>query len=256
MNNEIGKNAATLTIPAMSYQELAQPAPTVGAATAQAAFASKAVKVGAAEVVEEPAIEAAPRVSVAVVGDDLKFAPKVPPRKPSALSVTELKKQGADFESVAGIIKGCAQKDILKRFLPFIYDERDFISYGEIRRFLFVRGNCIFVYGEKSDPLPLYAIEIQNLRAEIEDPKNPDKYSFTVSPQANTNLPSSDYTTVLLKEKNSRKQSYQITFDTSKDKSLVKSFMDVLSTNAKSYGQVITAAVADEKMEMKASGKN
>jgi len=240
----------------MSYQELAQPAPTVGAAKAQAAFASKAVKVGAAEVVEEPTIEAAPRVSVAVVGDDLKFAPKVPPQKPSALSVTELKKQGADFESEAGIIKGRAHKDILKRLLPFIYDERDFISYGEIRRFLFVRGNCIFVYGEKSDPRPLYAIEIQNLRAEIEDPKNPDKYSFTVSPQANTNLPSSDYTTVLLKEKNSKKQSYQITFDTSKDKSLVKRFMDVLSMNAKSYGQVITAAVVDEKMEMKASGKN
>lgn len=234
----------------MSYQGLAQPAPYVGAAKAQAADVSKSVKVEAAEVVEEPNIDAAPVVSGAVVGDDLKFAPKVVPEKASVLSVAELKKQGSEFESEAAVIKGRAHKDILKRCLPFFYDERDFLAFGEVRRYIFVRGHCILVYGQKSDPNPLYVIEIQKLTAEIENPAKPDKHSFTISPQAGTNTSGSYFTTILLKDKHSGKQLYQITFDTRDDKSLVKRFMDIMSVNAKQYeGQVISASVVDEKME-------
>mmetsp|Transcript_3499 Transcript_3499/g.8336 ORF Transcript_3499/g.8336 Transcript_3499/m.8336 type:complete len:185 (-) Transcript_3499:277-831(-) len=138
----------------MSYQGLAKPAPYVGTAKAQAADVSKSVKVEAAEVVEEPNIDAAPVVSGAVVGDDLKFAPKAVPEKASVLSVAELKKQGSEFESEAAVIKGRATKDILKRCLPFFYDERDFLAFGEVRRYIFVRGHCIFVYGQKNGSEP------------------------------------------------------------------------------------------------------
>ncbi len=236
----------------MSYQGLAQPAPVVGEAKAQAPDVSRAVKVQAAEVVEEPNIDAAPVVSGAVAGDDRKFAPKMAPQKASVLSVAELKKEGTEFESEAGVIKGGVKKDILKKVLPFFFDERDFVSYGEVRRYIFVRGPYIFVYGEKSDPKPLYVIEIQQLRAVIENPAKPDKYSFTISPQAGTNVSDSSFVTILLKDKHSGKQLYQITFDTRNDKSLTKRFMDVLSTNAKHYGgQVITATVVDEKTKKK-----
>jgi len=240
----------------MSYQGLAQPAPAVGEAKAQAPDVSRAVKVQAAEVVEEPTIAAAPVVSGAVAGEERNFAPKIPPQKASLLSVAELKKEGTEFESEAGVIKGGVKKDILKKVLPFFFDERDFVSYGEVRRYIFVRGPYIFVYCEKSDPKPLYVIEIQKLRAMIEDPANPDKYSFTISPQAGTNTSDSSFVTVLLKDKHSKKQLFQITFDTRTNKSLIKRFMDVLSTNAKQYGgQVITATVVDEKMEKKGSSK-
>ena len=241
----------------MPFQELAQPAPTVGEAKAQAPSESKMVKVEAAEIVDEPNIDAAPRVSSAIVGDYQKYAPKISPQKASILSVAELKKEGTAFESEAGVIKGRATKDILKRCLPFFYDERDFVSYGEIRRFLFIRGNCIFVYGEKSDPRPLYVIEMQNFRAEIEDRMKPDKYSFTVSPQAGTNLSGPEFTTVLLKDKHSGKLSYQITFDTSNDKSLIKRFMDVFSFSVKHYGgEVVIASKIEEKLSKKSLSKN
>mmetsp|Transcript_25099 Transcript_25099/g.58821 ORF Transcript_25099/g.58821 Transcript_25099/m.58821 type:complete len:239 (+) Transcript_25099:90-806(+) len=238
----------------MSYQGLAQPAPTVDEAKALAPRESKAVIVEAAkdEVEETHTVEAAPVVSEAVVGDYQKFAPGIAPPQASALSVEELRKKGADFESEAGVIKGGVKKDILKRLLPFFFDERDFLSYGEIRRYVFVRGNFIFVYGGKSDPRPLYAIELPNYRAVIEDPAKPDKYSYTVSPQAGTNLPPSYLTTVLLKDKHTGKQSYQITFDTQNDKSVMKRFMDVFRVNAKHYaGEIVTASVIHKKVEKK-----
>lgn len=241
----------------MSFQSLAQPAPVVEEAKAQAPDVSKAVKVQAAEVVEEPTIAAAPIVSGAVTGDYQKFAPKAPESKPSALSVAELKKQGTEFESEAGVIKGGVEKDILKRCLPLFFDERDFVSYGEVRRYIFVRGSFIFVYGQKSDPTPLYVIEISDYKAKIENPKKPDKYSFTISPQAGTNTSESYFTTVLLKDKKSKKQAYQFTFDTRNDKSVIKRFMDVLSLNAKKFeGQVVSASVVDDKLEGKKPPSN
>ena len=241
----------------MPFQELAQPAPTVDEAKAQAAIVSKSVVVSPAEIVEEPKIEAAPVVSGAVLDEHQNFAPKAPLQTASLLSVAELKKQGADFEGEAALIKGRVKKDVLKKYLPFFFDERDFVSYGESRRFLFVKGNCIFVYTEKIDPQPLYVIEVDTIRAEIEDPMKPDKHSFTISPQVGTNMTGTNYVTVLLKDKNSGKQSYQATFDTTHDKSLVERFVDALNVKTKyNGGKVAMASVIDDKMERKKISKN
>jgi len=109
---------------------------------------------------------------------------------------------------------------------------------------MFVKNNYILVYTEEFAPFPLYAIQISDLTAEQEDPKKPDKSSFTVSPQANTNEAAANLVTFLLRDKLTKKIAYQVTFDTTNDKSLGKVFIDVFRRNAKQYGdEVITASV-------------
>lgn len=246
--------------------ELAQPAPIVEEALAEAPKESDRVKVKPAEIQERPEPKSALVVAPATT-DYNKFAPKTSTQEASSLSVAVLKKQGTDFESEAAVIKGCVEKIALRRWLPMIYDERDFVSYGEVRRYVFVKGNCIFVYGQKYDPKPLFVIQLESIRAEIEDPNKPHKNSYSISPQAGTkNLPSSNMVTVLLMDKNSidknskgyGKQLYQITFDNRNDKSVVKRFMDILRTNAKHYGgEVVSASVVEaiSKMDIKDDSK-
>jgi hypothetical protein len=115
---------------------------------------------------------------------------------------------------------------------------------GEVARYVFVKGDCILVYGQETDPSPLYAIALENFRAIQENPKKPDRYSFTVSPRANTNEARVNLVTILLKYKDSGKQAYQLTFDTTADRSIAKRFMDVMVSNTsekKARGEVLTA---------------
>ena len=115
---------------------------------------------------------------------------------------------------------------------------------GEIARYVFVKGDCILVYGQETDPSPLYAIPLENFRAVQEDPKNPDRDSFTISPRANTNEARINLVTILLKYKDSGKQAYQFTFDTTADRSIATRFMDVIASNTspqKGRVEVLTA---------------
>lgn len=147
------------------------------------------------------------------------------------------------------MIKGKAERNFLRRFLPWIYDQRDFVAYGEVARFVVVKGNCIFIYGQETDPNPLYAIQLESVMAIQEDPNRPEKNSFTISPRVNTNEARSNLVTVLLKDRLTKEQKYQITLDTTSDKDLAKRFMNVLRVNAKHYGggKVIVASVVNEK---------
>jgi hypothetical protein len=129
-----------------------------------------------------------------------------------------------------------------------LYEERDFIAMGEVSRFVFVKGNCIFVYGQQTDPSPLYAIQLETVIAMKEDPNKPDKHSYTISPRVNTNEARENLVTILLKDRKTGKQAYQVTFDTTDDKSVAKRFLDVLSQNTKHYGgEVVTASVIRAK---------
>ena len=122
------------------------------------------------------------------------------------------------------------------------------MSYGEVARFVFVKGNCIFVYGQETDMSPLYLIELHQVTLVQEDPKKPHKYSFTVSPRVNTNEARENMVTILLKDRTSGKLAYQISFDTTKDRGMAKRFLDVVSVNTKRYGsEVVTAAVVKNK---------
>jgi hypothetical protein len=75
-----------------------------------------------------------------------------------------------------------------------------------------IKGDSCFVYGEESDPSPIYAIPLDDLYAIHEDPDNPDKGSITINPMP-TNKPPKNLVTVLLKYKENRKQAYQFMFN-------------------------------------------
>ena len=140
----------------------------------------------------------------------------------------------------------------MKRLLPIIYDEGDFVSYGEVLRYIFVKANCIFVYGDETDQQPLYLIQLDTVKAIQENSKKPDKYSFTISPRINTNEAKENLVTILLKDVKTGKQVYQVAFDTTDDKSLAKRFLDVMRTNAKHYGgEVISASVVKQTTNTK-----
>ncbi|KAL3917914.1 MAG: hypothetical protein SGILL_004488 [Bacillariaceae sp.] len=227
----------------MSFQALASPAPAVEGAEATPATASGTVTVEPARDSEAVHVDP-PRDSGPAVPFDKKFAPKITVKEASALSVEALRGSGTDFESEAGVIKGGVEKTLLRKTFPRFFDYRDFLSYGEVRRFLFVKGNCIFVYGQEADTRPLYAIQMESVISMVEDPSKPDPYSYTVNPQVNNNKTGSHLVTILLKHKKTRAIAYQINFDVDRDPSVAKRFMDVLQVNAKHYGgEVITASV-------------
>jgi hypothetical protein len=238
------------TFQTMSFQEFATPAPQVELAEAAPPTISDEVQAEPAKFSEEARVEPAPHSGPAVPFDK-KFAPKITQEEASGLSVAVLRGGGTDFESEAAIIKGGVEKNFLRRnpIVGKFFDFRDYVTFGEVRRYIFIKGNCVFVYGQVTDPYPLYAIELETVTAELEDPLKPDPYSFTVCPQVQTNRTGSHLATVLLKDKSTRKQAFQITFDTSQDKSVAKRFMDVFHTNAKHYGvtEVVTASVVTAK---------
>lgn len=188
---------------------LAEPARRVSPASAEMAGAAKAVehddeyKVETAENLDElndnfnsMAVEPAKASAPAVMVDDpRKFAPTTlleePHRDGTAdISVDKLKDgtSGIKFEGSAGVTKGMIINAVrkctlvLSKVLPAIYDQRDFVSLGEIMRYIVVKDDVLFVYAEKTDPSYLYTVPLGSLKCVKEDPKKPHKRSVTVSP--------------------------------------------------------------------------
>jgi hypothetical protein len=148
------------------------------------------------------------------------------------------------FWKKAAVLRGAPAKNFLQRWLPCFFDERDFVSMGEVARYVFVKGNCIFVYGQETDPSPLYAIPLESVQAVQENPKKPDKHSVTISPRVNTNNARENLVTILLSDRATQKHAYQFTFDVSHDKSIAKRFLDLINFVGKTAGaQVVTASV-------------
>lgn len=218
-------------------KNLAAPAPKVEAAvadkaenvepaTADTATQSEAVNVGAPAAVD-PALP---------YDDPMRYAPACVSNpkliKPDALSVQLLRgEHGADFESYAAVLRGAPAKNFLKQCLPCIFDERDFATYGEVKKYCLVKGGSCFIYGYETDNKPLYAIPLEDLYAIIEDPEKPDKGSITISPMPNTNKPRKEMVTILLKYKSNSEQAFQFTFNTETDPTLSKRFFDVVQSS-------------------------
>lgn len=139
---------------------------------------------------------------------------------------------GADLESAAAVLHGAAHKNILQILLPCLYDERDFVAYGEVKKYILVKDGLCYVYIAETDPKPLYAIELHSLFAVLEDRARPEKGSVTISPMPNTNLPRETMKTILLKSRRTGKQVYQFTFDTEHDPTLAQVFLDLVNNNA------------------------
>eukprot|EP00551_Chaetoceros_affinis_P002357 CAMPEP_0203636360 /NCGR_PEP_ID=MMETSP0088-20131115/2914_1 /ASSEMBLY_ACC=CAM_ASM_001087 /TAXON_ID=426623 /ORGANISM="Chaetoceros affinis, Strain CCMP159" /LENGTH=241 /DNA_ID=CAMNT_0050490471 /DNA_START=62 /DNA_END=787 /DNA_ORIENTATION=- len=220
---------------------LAEPAPEVEAATADAAVAPESVYndneylvAPAPDVSSESLDVETYKVAPAVMVDDpRRFAPNdklnEPYRNPELdVPVEKLRtgSTGITFESQAGISRGI-QMTCTRQCLPFLYDERDFVSYGEISRYIVLKDTFCFVYGEQTDPNPLYIVPIDSLNAVVEDPKKPHKRSITVSPMANTNLQGDTLETVLLLDVRGS-LAYQFTFDTTDDEDVSKRFVEAV----------------------------
>ena len=94
----------------------------------------------------------------------------------------------------------------------------DFVSYGEIRRYVAIKDHVLFVYAEKSDPNYIYTVPLGSLKAVKEDPKKPHKRSVTVSPGygGGKDRQDSRMVNVLLLDDRG-KLAYQVAFNTKND---------------------------------------
>jgi hypothetical protein len=240
---------------------LAEPAPRVDPAVADRAERAEPAVADRVQQSEPIRASAAARVEpAAAVDDPMQHAPSNVSNnvtKPSALSVQTLRgEHGADFESYAAVLRGAPEKNFLKRCLPCIYDERDFVTYGEVKKYALIKGESCFIYGEETDPSPLYAIPLSDLKAVLEDRDHPDPGSITISPMPDTNKSRPEMVTVLLKSKLDGSQQYQFTFDTSKDRSRPKRFMEAVErAGGKSRTGPVTASVVHAKQISKEAKK-
>lgn len=87
----------------------------------------------------------------------------------SRMSVDTLRKLGTDFEGRVAVCQGAPKKPFFKILLPFLFDQRDFVTYSEIARFAVIRGGVCFIFLEATDASPLYAFSLANLVAEVNE---------------------------------------------------------------------------------------
>eukprot|EP00541_Cyclophora_tenuis_P010173 CAMPEP_0116540752 /NCGR_PEP_ID=MMETSP0397-20121206/117_1 /TAXON_ID=216820 /ORGANISM="Cyclophora tenuis, Strain ECT3854" /LENGTH=221 /DNA_ID=CAMNT_0004064649 /DNA_START=26 /DNA_END=691 /DNA_ORIENTATION=+ len=208
---------------------MAEAARRVEPALASAAPESEPVSIEPARPTEAPRPARAASVEPAVAGLTPTAPVEIKPLAP--MSVESLRgKEGVEFESHAAVLKGAPEKNVLKRFLPFIFDERDFVTFGEVQRFVLVKGDCCFIFGEDTDLEPLYAIPLSDVVPYLEDRTRPDKTSVTISPTFG-NISKEDLETVLLKYRTGG-QAFQFTFNTKPDKTLAKRFYDAIENHA------------------------
>jgi hypothetical protein len=221
--------------------EVPTPAPKVEAATAEA------VRPKAAPLVEEAV---ASSVTNAERPEHSSYVSASPP--PNASLSTDANQAAADenekkqqtdnskpsvealratgkvlFEGYAAVIIGPVHKNLCEKAFRCIYDERSFLSYGEVKRYIVLMkgSNTIFVYADADMPSPMYTIPLDNLQLEHEDPQNPHFYSHTISPEANAGMLGEPFSnnkskasldTVLLMNGNG-KIAYQLAFDNSEE---------------------------------------
>eukprot|EP00978_Attheya_sp_CCMP212_P017333 scaffold46117_cov57-Attheya_sp.AAC.3 len=126
---------------------------------------------------------------------------------------------GLDFECHAAVIRAQQKKSFIVKSMPWLFGgKRPFFAYGECSRYVVVKGCSCFIYTHKEDAEPLYAILLENVVAEIEDPEHPHPNSVTLSPWTRQ-MSKEDVVTVLLKRSNGMLL-YQVTFDISKENSM------------------------------------
>jgi hypothetical protein len=141
------------------------------------------------------------------------------------------------FEGYAGVIIGAVHKSLCEKSFQCFYDERCFLSYGEVKRYIVIMkdSHVIFVYGDDDmSLLPMYTIPIDELDCLHEDPNNPSFYSHTISPEANPGLLGEPFSnnktkgsldTILLLD-GKGKIAFQLAFDRSEEgESVLDTFM-------------------------------
>lgn len=219
---------------------LAPPAPKVESAVADAAAAVEAAAATRAPQSQEVRTSAAPTVEGAVEGAATVAVPDQ--TTPAHLSAQTLAKTALWSGRAAVIPGGAPKKDALKRWLPAVFDERDFVAFGEVEHFVVVAGASVFVFLRETDQRPLYALDLRECARYVrEDPKRQHKQSVTISPLPKTNLPRPTLVTFLLWQND---QIYQITVDAEFDKLAGDDFERALQRGRK--GKVQTAKAIAE----------
>lgn len=221
--------------------DLASPALRVSVAVADMAEDAGAATVDAAIPKEAATADPAANVEPAeCVDDPMKYAPrdKIEEKRNVGIriSVAHLRGTGgSDFEGKAAVLRGVREKNLLAKCLPCVFGERDFVAYGEVTRYVVVKGDNCFVFMEEKDPSPLYAIPLHDKIASVEDPVNPEGTSLTISPTFR-NMSKDDLATILLKYENG-KIAYQFTFNKQDGSDLAARFLSVVNS-VKSSGIV------------------
>eukprot|EP00523_Entomoneis_sp_CCMP467_P012219 CAMPEP_0168765386 /NCGR_PEP_ID=MMETSP0725-20121227/297_1 /TAXON_ID=265536 /ORGANISM="Amphiprora sp., Strain CCMP467" /LENGTH=248 /DNA_ID=CAMNT_0008814637 /DNA_START=11 /DNA_END=757 /DNA_ORIENTATION=- len=238
---------------------LASPAPTVEQAEAAPAPREASARANHALQSEAVQVEPAPRVDAATPVDDprshapanvVTAATKSMEQAQQELGVEAFRALSPagklDFESYAAVIRGGPQKNIFRKCLPCVFDERDFVAYGEVKHFVGVLGQSCIVYAEETSQKPYYAIDLTQFTALQEDSDNPDPQSWTISPDPDTNRQRRSLVNILLKTKKERKQAFQFTFDTEDDPSLAKRFLDVVTATKNTKEKVVDGVLVEE----------
>ncbi len=91
-----------------------------------------------------------------------------------------------------------------------------------------IKYGYLFVYEDRTARSPIYALSLQEYTIQIEDPKSPSPYSYTVSPSED-NMPQKDLQTVLLYS-NPTCVAFQITFSNAEEEELLPKFMAAVET--------------------------
>eukprot|EP00591_Stephanopyxis_turris_P002911 CAMPEP_0195527242 /NCGR_PEP_ID=MMETSP0794_2-20130614/28773_1 /TAXON_ID=515487 /ORGANISM="Stephanopyxis turris, Strain CCMP 815" /LENGTH=275 /DNA_ID=CAMNT_0040658109 /DNA_START=110 /DNA_END=937 /DNA_ORIENTATION=- len=145
--------------------------------------------------------------------------------------------RGADFEGYCGILRAAAKHSLIQLLGNCCMKERDFVAYGEVRRFALLKDTFCFVFEDEDGTSPLYAIPMSNLSAVVEDESDPHPSSNTISPSGVSHGPVGAYETVLL-FKDGNKLEYQFTFDVRKDGGMAKRFANAVQNyNKNGEGQ-------------------
>lgn len=151
----------------------------------------------------------------------------------------ELRREGAaELETYASFLR-VPKREWLRRWLPWIFDERDLVHFKENRRFLFVRNNCCFVFLDEYCDAPLYVIDLDELTANREDEANLEATSLEMSPSEYKD----SLITVLLKRMG--RNVYHCTFDGREDQAVAQRFIllvnaSVVNFKEKSYDKTST----------------
>jgi len=251
----------------------AAPAPVVGAATAEDAIKVEPALAAGARPEAPPRPEPAKVVGPAIPFDNpIQFAPDgtgaaSPTRvEPSKITLASLRQKegGTDFEGYAAVLERAPEKNFVQKILPCIFDERNFVTYGEAVKYVAIKGSTCFVFLGESGIQIIYTFSLDDVYVVQEDQSKPHKYSYTVSPVPGTNKPKETMITVVFKSKIKKsfqknidhKQAHQFTFDTSKDPSIFKRFMDAVErSSAKGLNPVTATSVCRVTAEGKAVTK-
>merc|ERR1711862_47638 len=165
--------------------ELATPAPQVEQARAFAAPKVEEVNnVLPAIPVKAPRVEPSPPISNIHDNDDEDYDVRLEKNdikhtrnnnNNSSLSASEIIKHSS-FNAYAAIYAPTKKKKrypwFIRQVLLQINDDRNFISYGEIKRFLIIHEKICYVYLEKISQKPLYIIPLEKYKYVLEEKKD------------------------------------------------------------------------------------